>query len=65
LLWIINTLISQYYKFTFFFACIACGILAAQPVVESRPMALGAQNVNHWTTREVTNYTFNSVKTPA
>ena len=33
--------------------CTACGILVRWPGMENMPPALGAQNLNHWTAREV------------
>ena len=32
---------------------VACGILVPRPGIESAPPALEAQNLNHWTPREV------------
>ena len=42
-------------SFLFFFwpHCAACGMLVPQPGIEPMPPALGAQSLNHWTTREV------------
>ena len=31
----------------------ACGILVPQPGIEPVPLAVEAQSLNHWTTREV------------
>ena len=37
---------------------LACGILAPQPGIKPMPSVLEAQNLNHWTTREVSNFFF-------
>ena len=39
--------------FSFLPHCTAYGILVPQPEVESVPLALDAQILNHWTAREV------------
>ena len=31
----------------------ACGILVSQPSIEPAPLGWEAQNLNHWTVREV------------
>ena len=36
-----------------FFGTEACGILAPWPGIKPTPPAIGRQNLNHWTTREV------------
>ena len=48
------------FKFRFFFLllifclhCMACGILVPRPGMEPVAPVLGAQSLNHWTTREV------------
>ena len=46
------------YLFIFTFWHVACGILVPWPGIEPMPPALGAQNLNHWTTREVQHYFF-------
>lgn len=40
-------------SFFFGLCCIACGILVPWPGVEPTPTAVGAQNLNQWTIREV------------
>ena len=35
---------------------VVCGTLIPQPGIETRPPALGAWNLSHWTTREVSPY---------
>ena len=37
----------------FYFCLVACGILVLQPGIEPGPLALEAQNFNHWTAGEV------------
>ena len=37
---------------------LARGILAPQPGIKPMPSVLEAQNLNHWTTREVSNFFF-------
>ena len=37
----------------FFFFLASCGVLDPQPGIEPKPPALEAQNLSHWTTREV------------
>ena len=45
-----------FFFFLFFWPChAACGILV-QPGIKPMPPALGAQSLNHWTTREVPKY---------
>ena len=48
--------------FSFFFLVLAapwpCMVLVPQPGIEHTPPALGAQSLNHWTTREVLSWTF-------
>ena len=39
--------------FTFWSCCAACGVLVPRPGIEPAPTALEAQNLNHWTAREV------------
>ena len=46
------------YLFIFRLHCVACGILAPRPGIEPMPPALGAQSLNHWTTREVPAFFF-------
>ena len=43
-----------FFSFSIFFwpHSMACGILVPWPGIESRPLAVGAQSPNHWTTRE-------------
>ena len=39
--------------FVVFWPCrVTCGISVSRPGIEPRPPALGAQSLNHWTTRE-------------
>ena len=33
--------------------CLACGVLVPQPEIELVPLAVEAQSLNYWTTREV------------
>ena len=44
-----------FYSFIYIFwlRCAACGNLVPGPGIEPMPRALEAQNLNHWTTREV------------
>ena len=44
--------------FSFWPCYVACKILVPQPGTEPVPSAWGAQNLNHWTTREVSCYCF-------
>ena len=39
--------------FFFWPCCTTCGILVPRPGLEPAPLILEAQNLNHWTTREV------------
>ena len=39
--------------FWFWPHCMACGILVPWPGIKPAPLALEAQSLNHWTTREV------------
>ena len=36
----------------------ACRILVAQPGIESMPLAVEVQSLNHWTTKEVPSYVY-------
>ena len=40
-------------KNNFSFGSMACGILVPQPGIKPVPLAMEAQSLNHWTTREV------------
>ena len=42
-----------FFFFNFWPRCLACGILVPRPGIEPVSLALGAQSLNHWTTREV------------
>ena len=39
--------------YLFIFGCEACGILVPWPEIKPVPLALEAQSLNHWTTREI------------
>ena len=39
--------------YLFIFGCAVCGILVPWPGIKLVPLALGAQSLNHWTTREI------------
>ena len=45
-------IVSLSFYFFFWPCCAACGILASQPGVEPIPLAMKAQSLNHWITRE-------------
>ena len=42
-----------FFNFIFWLRCMSCGMLVPRPGIEPVPPALGAQSLNHWTTREV------------
>ena len=45
---------SSYFYWNFFWPCgKTCGMLVSWPVIEPAPPTQEAQNLNHWTTREV------------
>ena len=47
------------FSFTdFWWQCVTCKILVPQPGMEPVFPALGAQNLNHWTTGKVPNVSF-------
>ena len=41
--------------------CVACGILVPRPGIESRPTAVKALSLNHWTAREYPELIFDFV----
>ena len=58
----ISKVMSLLFLFVLFYLFIghaACGILVLQPGFEPMPLPLGAQSLNHWTTREVPSLLFN------
>ena len=54
--WNFFTLLVFFSFFFFWPHYAACGILVPRPGIEPVPPALGAQSLNHWTTREVPLY---------
>ena len=44
---------SGLFIYLFIFGCEACGILVPWPEIKPVPLALEAQSLNHWTTREI------------
>ena len=50
--WVKETDANRGFLFFVFFCYMACGILVPQPGIEPRPLAVKAQNLNHWTIRE-------------
>lgn len=49
----------NFFFFLFWLSPAACGLLVSQPEVEPMPSVLEAQNLNHWTAREVSVTLFN------
>ena len=43
---------------SFYFGCVACGILVPRPGIEPRPSVVRAQSPNRWTEREFPGYLF-------
>lgn len=45
-------------KTIFLCVCVACGILVPGLGIRLMPLAVEAQSLNHWTSREATNMSF-------